>query len=47
MVGVERFGDPARTNLDQLAVREALYRDIFDLYKSTCSRVQDGFKSPT
>jgi hypothetical protein len=45
MVGVERFGDPARTNLDQPAVREALY--IFDLYKSTCSRVQDSLKSPT
>jgi hypothetical protein len=25
VVGVERFGDPARTNLDQPAVREALY----------------------
>jgi len=28
VVDVERFGDPARTNLDQLAVREALYRSL-------------------
>ncbi len=28
VVDVERFGDPARTNLDQLVVREALYRAL-------------------
>jgi tetratricopeptide (TPR) repeat protein len=28
VVDVERFGDPARTNLNQLAVREALYRAL-------------------
>ena len=28
VVDVERFGDPARTNLDQLAVRDALYRAL-------------------
>ena len=28
VVDVERFGDPVRTNLDQLAVREALYRAL-------------------
>lgn len=28
VVDVERFGDPARTNLDQLAVREALYGSL-------------------
>jgi class 3 adenylate cyclase len=28
VVDVERFGDPARTSLDQLAVREALYLSL-------------------
>jgi hypothetical protein len=28
VVDVERFGDPARTNLDQLAVRDALYKAL-------------------
>ena len=28
VVDVEGFGDPARTNLDQLAVREALYEAL-------------------
>jgi tetratricopeptide (TPR) repeat protein len=28
VVDVEGFGDPARTNLDQLAVRDALYRSL-------------------
>lgn len=32
VVDVERFGDPVRTNLDQLAVREALYRALQEAF---------------
>ncbi len=35
VVGVERIGDPARTNLDQLAVREALYRALPEAFAAS------------
>ena len=32
VVDVERFGDPARTNLNQLAIREALYEALAEAF---------------
>jgi hypothetical protein len=32
VVDVERFGDPARTNLNQLAIREALYKALTEAF---------------
>ena len=32
VVDVERFGDPARTNLNQLAVRDGLYKALVDAF---------------
>ena len=32
VVDVERFGDPARTNLNQLAIREALYTALTEAF---------------
>ncbi len=35
VVDVERFGDPSRTNLDQLAVRDGLYKALTQAFEKT------------
>lgn len=35
VVDVERFGDPARTNLNQLAIREALYTALTEAFAAS------------
>ena len=35
VAGVERFGDPARANLDQLAAREALCRALPEAFAAS------------
>jgi class 3 adenylate cyclase len=35
ILDVERFGDPSRTNLDQLAVRDGLYRALIQAFENS------------
>jgi hypothetical protein len=48
VVDVERFGDPARTNLDRLTVRDGMYRSLAQAFRatgipwSTCDREDRG-----
>ena len=35
ILDVERFGDPSRTNLDQLAVRDGLYKALIQAFENS------------
>ena len=43
VVDVERFGDPARTNLDQLAVRAGLYEALEQAFSVNVAMFERGW----